>query len=126
MCTNASARCGISMASGPPGCDIGLPLFECQLVYGRQQSRQFAQVGELDIGNWMTCAERPLVAVDPDGADAGVAGASDVAVETVANHHRFMRRDSQSLQRQLKNSDVGFPESVIARDYDRFEKAREV
>ena len=74
----------------------------------------------------MLIGERSAVAIDPDGPDARVARAGDVAVEAVANHHRLMRGDLQSFQHQLKDSAVGFSESVAARDDDRLEKAREV
>src|SRR5271166_7153804 len=74
----------------------------------------------------MRVGQRSIVAIDPDGADAGVARAGDVAGEAVANHHRLMRGDLQSVQYQLKNSAVGFSESMAARDDHRLEKAREV
>src|SRR5579863_3837263 len=95
--------------------------FGPSLIGGGQQSRQFPQVTELDIGNWMTPRKRPLIAIDPNGADAGAAVARDVAIQTVAHHHRFVRRESQPIQGQLKNSEIRFPESMIARDYDRLE-----
>src|SRR5580704_2718183 len=84
------ARCGISVASSGQDATLVCRLFRSRSVGRAKQSRQVAQVGQLDIGNTITIGERPFVAIDPNCLDAGSVGASDVAIETVADHHRFV------------------------------------
>ena len=96
------------------GCDIGLPLPGCSLVNWQQYRGQIAQVGEHKIGNRMIVGQRPIVAIDPDCPDSGVARAGDIAIKTVAYHYSFVGGDLQPLQHQLKNPEVGFSESMIA------------
>jgi len=91
----------------------------------RQQNlKQRGQLGERPnrkVGHNVRSRWRSALA-DPDALDTDILRALYIAQDVVADHHGFVRRDPQPLQRVVVDLRVGLAESQLGRHHDHLEQ----